>query len=218
MSAGLKSDGSPFGLMQAIGRFRPSTSGSGLQTPGHDLLEETEVVQTQKVLNEEESPVSAPKQAVSYRPAFDGVEQWPLPGLAPMTRVRTSFGDVHAIALRQGDEVLVRSGAYRPIQWINRINLDEHVLKLKPDSNPVVLAAGSLGRSEPQNEIMVSPRQVVCADDQNGLPGSREAAMLISKPGVRRLMETELSYTMFHLGEDAEVYCEGLYMLFPMDA
>ena len=32
----------------------------------------------------------------------DGLELWPLPGLAPMTRVRTSFGDVHAITLRKG--------------------------------------------------------------------------------------------------------------------
>ena len=213
MSAPLKSDGAPFDLMKAIGRFRPSTSGSG-----PDVLDQDVHDQKQIALNEEEFPVNAPKQAVPYRPAFDGVEQWPLPGLAPMTRVRTSFGDVHAIALRKGDEVLLRSGEYRPIQWINRIKLDEHVLKLKPDSNPVVLAAGSLGPSAPQNEIMVSPRQVVCADDHTSLQSPREAAMLISKPGVRRLMESELSYTMFHLGEDAEVYCEGLYMLFPMEA
>ena len=32
-----------------------------------------------------------------------------------MTRVRTSFGDVHAAALRKGDEVLTRSGEYKPI-------------------------------------------------------------------------------------------------------
>ncbi|CAN0591977.1 unnamed protein product, partial [Ectocarpus sp. 12 AP-2014] len=150
--------------------------------------------------------------------ALNGLEQWPLPGLAPMTRVRTSFGDVPAIALRKGDKVQVRSGEYLAIEWINRIKLDEHVLRLKPDSNPVVLSAGSLGRNAPKNDIMVSPRQVVCADDASGLASEREAAMLMSKPGVRRLVESELSYTMFHLGEDAEVYCEGIYMRFAMDA
>ncbi|MEO9826620.1 MAG: Hint domain-containing protein [Paracoccaceae bacterium] len=218
MSAGLKSEGPPFGLMKAIGRFRPSTSGSDQLLADEELGEPVSPDQKQDILNEEEASVAAPKQAVSERPAFDGVEQWPLPGLAPMTRVRTSFGDVHAIALRKGDQVLLRSGEYRAIQWINRIKLDGHVLKLKPDSNPVVLAAGALGPSAPQNEIMVSPRQIVCADERSSLSAPREAAMLMSKPGVRRLMETELSYTMFHLGEDAEVYCEGLYMLFPMEA
>ncbi len=146
----------------------------------------------------------------------DGLELWPLPGLAPMTRVRTSFGDVHAIALRKGDEVLVRSGEYKPIVWINRIMLDEHVLSLKPDSNPIVLAPGCLGNA-PAVEMMVSPRQIISADNQSGLSRPREASMLVSRAGVRRLRETSLSYTMFHLGEDAEVYCEGLYLQFPME-
>lgn len=207
MSARLKSEGSPFELMKAIGRFRPSSMNAAT----------AEVDEVAPVLNEYEAGV-APKQAVSYRPAANGIEQWPLPGLAPMTRVRTSFGDVHAIALRAGDEVLLRSGEYRAIEWINRIKLDEHVLRLKPDSNPVVISAGSLGPRAPANEIMVSPRQVVCADERSRLGSEREAAMLISKPGVRRLVETELSYTMFHVGVDAEVYCEGLYMRFPMEA
>ena len=135
-----------------------------------------------------------------------------------MTRVRTSFGDVHAAALRKGDEVLTRSGKYHKIRWLNRINLDEHILAEKPDCNPVVLAAGALGPHVPATEIMVSPRQLICADGNTGLSDNREAAMLVSRPGIRRLRETSLSYTMFHVGQPAEVYCEGTYLLFPMDA
>lgn len=146
------------------------------------------------------------------------LEAWPLPGLAPMTRVRTSFGDVHAAALRKGDEVLTREGEYLPILWLNRICLDERILIEKPDCNPVVLAAGALGSQVPATEIMVSPRQVVCAGANVGLDAGREAAMLVSRPGIRRLRETSLSYTMFHVGRAAEVYCEGMYLLFPMDA
>lgn len=147
----------------------------------------------------------------------DSLESWPLPGLAPMTRVRTNFGDVHAIALRKGDEVLVRSGEYKPIVWINRIMLDEHVLALKPDSNPIVIAPGALGNAAPSAEIMVSPRQIISADDKSGLTSPREASMLVSRAGVRRLNETSLSYTMLHVGADAEIYCEGLYLQFPLE-
>jgi hypothetical protein len=147
-----------------------------------------------------------------------GFEAWPLPGLAPMTRVRTSFGDVHAAALRKGDEVLTRRGKYLPILWLTRICLDEDILRAKPDCNPVVLAAGALGPQLPSNEIMLSPRQVICADTKGSLSANREAAMLVSWPGIRRLRETGLSYTMFHVGEAAEIYCEGTYLLFPMDA
>lgn len=196
----------PFGLMRAIEKFRPKPVGVAGGTR-----------QTQ-ALNEVEAAVSSPKQAVSQRPAVNGVEQWPLPGLAPMTRVRTSFGDVHAIALRKGDEVLLRGGEYAAIQWINRIMLDEHILALKPDSNPVVLAPGSLGANAPANEITISPRQIICADDRSGLSTAREAAMLVSRPGVRRLVETGLSYTMLHVGESADIYCEGLYLRFPIEA
>lgn len=148
----------------------------------------------------------------------NGLELWPLPGIAAMTRVRTSFGDVHAAALRKGDEVLTSTGEYLPIQWLNRIHLDEHVLNLKPDSNPIVIPPGALGPSAPAHEVMISPRQMICADDVSGLSKPREAAMLISRPGIRRLAETCLSYTMFHVGVSADVYCEGLFLSFPLEA
>lgn len=146
------------------------------------------------------------------------LQAWPLPGLAPMTRVRTNFGDVHAAALRKGDEVLTRAGEYLPIMWLTRLCLDERILSEKPDCNPVVLAAGALGPQVPSREIMLSPRQVVIADARNGLERDDEAARLTARPGIRRLRETSLSYTMFHVGQPAEIYCEGIFLLFPMDA
>lgn len=210
MSARLHSDGG-FGLMRAIERFRPAPEAAVSEGRKSDRSKKM-------ALNEVEAASDVPKLAASRRPGDDGVELWPLPGLAPMTRVRTSFGDVHAIALRKGDEVLLRSGDYRPIEWINRIKLDEHILTLKPDSNPIVLAANALGAQAPMSEIMVSPRQIICGDERSGMSVQREAAMLTAHPGVRRLRETGLSYTMFHVGDAADVYCEGLYLHFPIEA
>ena len=147
----------------------------------------------------------------------EGLDVWPLPGLAPMTRVRTSFGDVHAVALRKGDSVLLKTGEYRPIVWLNRIMLDEHILRLKPDCNPIVIGANALGPSAPACEIQVSPRQIISGDRRSGLTGPREASMLLARPGVQRLQETGISYTMFHVGEAAEIYVEGLYLRFPLE-
>lgn len=155
------------------------------------------------------APVEEPRRTL---------DAWPLPGLAPMTRVRTSFGDVHAAALRKGDEVLTRSGEYAPILWLTRIRLDEQILAEKPDTSPVVIAAGALGPGLPSQEIMVSPRQIICADPTSGLANNHEAASLVTRPGVRRVRETCLSYTMFHVGRPVEVYCEGAFLVFPMDA
>ena len=131
-----------------------------------------------------------------------------------MTRVKTSFGDVHAVALRVGDLVRTRDGDYRPIVWLNRVLLDEQFLAEKTDSNPVRIAAGALGRSLPMADVVVSPRQQICKDPSLGVNERREAADLTSKPGVLRQRETGMSYTMFHVGEPAEIECEGMFLLF----
>lgn len=200
------------GIVRAISKLRPQSNSSR-------MIEQARAAQRAARLAGSEELAATQRQIRTRSVAVQGdLEAWPLPGLAPMTRVRTSFGDVHAAALRKGDEVLTRDGGFKPILWLNRINLEEHVLNIKPDSNPIVIAPGALGTQIPSTEIMVSPRQLICADEKNGLKRPREAAMLISRPGIRRLRETSLSYTMFHVGQPAEVYCEGLYLVFPMEA
>ena len=144
----------------------------------------------------------------------ESTDRWPLPGLAPMTRVRTSFGDVHAVALRKGDLVQTRTGEFKPIVWLNRVMLDAQFLDEKQDSNPIRIQAGAVGNATPACDVMVSPRQVVCAGTNRGGGQRREAGDLVERPGVKRQRETGLSYTMFHLGDVEEVYCDGLYLLF----
>ena len=129
-----------------------------------------------------------------------------------MTRVRTSFGDVHAVALRPGDLVKTRAGGFQPIVWLNRVLLDEQFLAEKSDSNPVRIQAGAMGPATPSSDVLVSPRQIVCPSPKSSLSERREAADLLSKPGVMRIRETGLSYTMFHLGEPAEIQCDGVFL------
>ena len=203
-----------FGLARALGKLAP-------QSARKSSLLASKARTAQRAANKsdmDEADLAKRQQEARAVVRQDSLELWPLPGIAPMTRVRTSFGDVHAAALRKGDEVLTRTGEFKPIVWLNRIHLDDHVLNLKPDSNPIVLAMGALGPGAPSSEIMVSPRQIIGADDVSGLSSAREASMLISRAGVRRLRETSLSYTMFHVGEPAEIYCEGLYLSFPLEA
>lgn len=139
-------------------------------------------------------------------------DRWPLTGFAPMTRISTSFGEVHAIALRKGDLVKTRDGRFKPIVWLNRVLLEERFLAEKPDSNPIRVQAGALGPACPRNDIMVSPRQIICPTPKTSLSAPREAADLTSRPGVLRQRESGLSYTMFHLGEPADVHCEGVFV------
>ena len=203
-----------FGLVRALSRVRP---GGSMPRPAEGLQSRERGASPEMQTAAGMSSESSSRDVDQSRSLHAGLELWPLPGLAPMTRVRTSFGDVHAIALRKGDKVLLKSGEYKPIQWINRIMLDEHILNLKPDSNPILLSPGSLGAGVPTTEMMVSPRQIFCADDRSGLQKDREAAMLLSRTGIRRFRETGLTYTMFHVGEAADIYCEGVYLRFPIE-
>lgn len=217
MSFQLGKDGDTFS--RALERVSGARSRPARQASGASMKERA--VEAHKAAQQDaRAELHAAERKLKSRTAMreNDLELWPLPGIAAMTRVRTSFGDVHAAALRKGDEVLTQTGAYMPILWLNRIHLDEHILRLKPDSNPIVIGPGALGPNTPSTEIMVSPRQIICPDDASGLTKPREAAMLISRPGVRRLAETCLSYTMFHVGETADVMCEGLFLNFPMDA
>jgi hypothetical protein len=137
-------------------------------------------------------------------------QKWPYAGLAPMTRVRTSFGDVYAVALRRGDLVKTRSGEFKPIVWLDRIMLDDTFLQTMKDSNPILMPEGSVARGLPKKDILVSPRQVVSM--QADFCEQREAADLLGRPNIRRKFETGMSYTVFHLGRTEEVSCEGLWL------
>ncbi len=204
---------------EAAGRGSYDETVSRLRTGASRLMaERARAMQDAANQQEREAQLCAKETPVAQPTEKPKLDAWPLPGLAPMTRVRTSFGDVHAAALRRGDEVLTRSGEYRAIQWLTRIRLDEQLLREKPDCNPVVLAAGALAPQIPSHEISISPRQIIVSDGQTALMRNQEAANLVTRPGVRRLRETSLSYTMFHVGQAAEVYCEGVYLMFPMDA
>jgi Hint domain len=176
--------------------------GQALDRGGVSAADVAKAMERRKALTE----VPSEKQAM-----------WPLPGLAPMTRVRTSFGDVHSIALRKGDKVLTGSGDYKAIVWINRISLDDHILDRKPDSNPIKISPGAIGRNLPTTEMMVSPRQMISGGQASDVPTPREAASLVTRSGVRRYRESGLTYTMFHVGETADVYCEGLYLRFALE-
>lgn len=137
---------------------------------------------------------------------------WTLPGFGPMSRVTTSFGDVHAQALRLRDLVRTKSGEFKPIVWLDRLVLEEEFLHRHPDALPVLIRAHALGRGLPRADLALSPRQPV-SPVANRLPTSaRTAADLLQRPGVFRKAETTVTYTLFHCGEPQLVMAERLWV------
>ncbi len=128
-----------------------------------------------------------------------------------MTRVLCSFGQVHAAALRERDMVRTKAGPYRPIKWLDRIKIEPQFMELHPDAQPVMIRANSFGPGHPVEDVLLSPGQIVAP-----LPGSiikaKPAVQFLNNPGVFRKTESSIVYTVFDLGQPAEISVEGLWL------
>ncbi|MDU8943083.1 Hint domain-containing protein [Ovoidimarina sediminis] len=137
--------------------------------------------------------------------------RWNLPGFGPMTRISTSFGEVHAQALRKRDMIRTQSGQLKEIKFVDRVKLDAGFMKNVTDAQAILIRAGSLGDGLPKADVIVSPSQRV-GMGRHGDVRFLKASELLGRPGVVRKPEEIMTYTMFHCGEPVVARCEGLWM------
>lgn len=133
-------------------------------------------------------------------------------GFGPMSRITTSFGEVYAQTLREGDRVRTKEGHFARIMAIKRMTLDSDYLKYHPEAQPVVIRAGAFGFGLPAADITLAPHQRVHLDQR--LPGGRleRAIEAVGRPQVYRRPEQIITYTVFHCGQPTVVNCEGILM------
>ncbi|MBV1867938.1 MAG: Hint domain-containing protein [Marinosulfonomonas sp.] len=133
-------------------------------------------------------------------------------GFGPMSRISTSFGEVYAQALREGDMVRTKNGEFLKIAAINRITLGEGYMKYHPAAQPIVIRAGGLGPGLPTADLTLAPNQKLHAT-QGFLTGPLlKAVDAVDKPHVYRQAETLITYTNFHCGRPATVCSEGIWI------
>ncbi len=137
--------------------------------------------------------------------------EWTLPGFGPMTRVSTSFGEVHAQTLRERDMIRTEQGTLKPVVWIDRIRLDAAFLQQVPDAHAVQIRAGALGGGLPKADVTVSPEQLIGLGRHVHDKKFVKAKTLLGRPGVLRKPEDMMTYTVFHCGESVCVRMEGLW-------
>lgn len=135
-----------------------------------------------------------------------------LRGFGPMTRISTSFGDMHAQTLRERDRVRTRSGEFRQIKWIDRIVLGEDYLKYHPNAQPILIRAGSLGLNLPKIDVMLAPFQPITRQQTFTGNAPKRAMDTLGRPNVVRKTEPMITYTRFHCGEPVSVLCEGIWV------
>ena len=136
---------------------------------------------------------------------------WNLPGFGPMTRISTSFGEVHAQALRERDMIRTQEGVLKPIAWVDRMRLDSTFLGEVPDAHAVMIRAGALGGGLPKADVVVSPEQLVGLGRHVHDLKFVKAKELLGRPGVLRKPEDMMTYTLFHCAESVCVRMEGLW-------
>ncbi len=136
---------------------------------------------------------------------------WTLPGLGPMTRVTTSFGEVHAQALRERDMVRSMNGHLSEIVEIDRLRLDAAFLAQVPDAYPVMIRAGALGAGLPKADILVSPGQNIGFGRNASDAHVVRAGDLVGRPGIVRRPEEMMTYTNFRCSQPVVVEIEGVW-------
>lgn len=134
-----------------------------------------------------------------------------LHGFGPMTRVTTSFGEVPAQALRERDMVRTQNGAYKRIEWIDRIILDDDFLRYHPKAMPILIPAGSLSRGLPHHDTLLAPYQPFNGTQSFSGKIPKLAVDALSRSNIFRKPESIITYTQFHFGRPTSVLVEGLW-------
>jgi hypothetical protein len=164
----------------------------------------------ENVTRQVNAPVERAKPARRDRKVEE--RTWTLPGFGPLTRITTSFGETPAQALRTGDLVRTRRGDFKPIAWLDRLVLDEEFISLHPDSLPVVIGKGALGRGMPSADVHLAPCQPIDAAANRLGPRHDNARALLGRPGVLRKAEAMYTYTLFHLGAPEVIRVSGMFV------
>lgn len=135
-----------------------------------------------------------------------------LKGLGPLTRISTSFGDMHAQALRERDMVRTRSGGFVKIERVERIVLDEEFLRYHPEALPIRIRAGAFGRNLPAQDVLLAPFQAISSGQPISGRSVARAADALGRPSVMRVPETIITYTLIRCARPVSVLCEGLWV------
>ncbi|MEM0948523.1 MAG: Hint domain-containing protein [Pseudomonadota bacterium] len=137
--------------------------------------------------------------------------QWEAPGFGPLTRIATSFGEVHAQALRERDMVRAQSGRLHEITEIDRLKLDAAFLEMVPEANPVVIRAGALGGGLPKADVVVSAGQIIGTGRHAAETRFCRAGDLVGRPGIIRRPEEIMTYTNLMCSGPLIVRVEGIW-------
>lgn len=171
----------------------------------------------QEILLKVGQRVQSPAQAVKpEKPAAaQKADAWTMPGFGGKSKVVTSFGQLPIEALRRNDPVKTSSGRFLKVSWVEKISLDFDYLKRYPEAQPVLVGAGSLSKTTPASDMLVSPAQEFKTAVQYGECSLRISSDLVGRNGISRSYQSSFTYFLFGCAEDCFVCVDGIWCPLP---
>lgn len=132
------------------------------------------------------------------------------------TSLMTAAGPKLIEDLKAGDVLDTLSNGHKPVQWVGRSKINEHVLRRNYKLRPVCIRAGALGHGLPQDDLWVSRQHRVLISSKIALEmfGVSDvlipAIKLIGLPGIE-VDDTVDEVEYFHVLLDAHevVFAHG---------
>lgn len=172
------------------------------------------IIYSIKIVNVDTIRDSTEMAKVSFNPDIKDVVIPPC--FTPGTLIETARGQVAVETLRVGDLVWTQDAGFQAITWIGGRKLSAIELELWPNLRPVRIAAGALGNSTPERDLVVSPqhRIFIRSSIAERMFGHIEvlvgAKHLIGLPGIEIAEDVaEVEYIHFLLGQHAVVRSNG---------
>lgn len=176
-------------------------------------------VDLQRVLDSvaaEPSPAPKPVSRATRRPVSRSSRIQNMAGFGPMSRITTTFGEVHAHVLRQGDIIRTNNGKFLPIKAVDQLRLDEDFLARYPSALPIRIRANALGPGLPKADMVMAPYQMLRVGPPNLQQPPVPAIKFLDRPFVDRVQEKMITYTRISLGQPCFVSCEGIWAELPV--
>ncbi len=121
------------------------------------------------------------------------------------TQVQLAAGGRAVEDLQEGDLIVTKGGALKPIKWVGRRRIDAQRHPAPPTVWPIRIAASAIADGMPSRDLFVSPDHAIYLD---GLLVPVKA--LVNGRSIVQVRRSHFSYYHIELAEHAVIYAESL--------
>lgn len=180
-------------------------------TPAPETAWDAEFLQS--ILTKVGSPKAEPPVE-----ARSSIPEWDMPGFAAGSRVMKTFGLLPIEVIRANDPIRTAGGGIRRVRRTNRIPLDRKLLARNPEAQPIRIQAGAFGAGLPENDLILSPGQVLLPIPAGNLRQRNTVGAIDGHAKIARFPIGKITYFVFEFDEPDSAFVEGLPVYLPVSA